>query len=59
MNNNRLAKLLADVVIEVLEYKSEIIIDDELKEDIWDAYNEIKDRKGKLINGTFVKESDL
>ena len=23
------------------------------------AYNEIKDRKGKLINGTFVKESDL
>lgn len=23
------------------------------------AYDEIKDRKGKLINGTFVKESDL
>ena len=23
------------------------------------AYNEIKDRRGKLINGTFVKESDL
>lgn len=23
------------------------------------AYNEIKDRKGKLINGMFVKESDL
>ena len=23
------------------------------------AYNEIKDRKGRLINGTFVKESDL
>lgn len=23
------------------------------------AYNEIKDRKGKLINGVFVKESDL
>ena len=23
------------------------------------AYNEIKDRKGKLINGTFVRESDL
>lgn len=22
------------------------------------AYNEIKDRKGKLVNGTFVKESD-
>jgi hypothetical protein len=23
------------------------------------AYNEIKDRTGKMINGTFVKESDL
>ncbi len=23
------------------------------------AYNEIKDRKGKLIDGTFVKEADL
>lgn len=23
------------------------------------AYNEIKDRKGRMINGTFVKESDL
>ena len=23
------------------------------------AYNEIKDRKGRMINGTFVKEQDL
>jgi NTP pyrophosphatase (non-canonical NTP hydrolase) len=23
------------------------------------AYNEIKDRKGKLVNGVFVKEQDL
>ncbi len=23
------------------------------------AYNEIKDRKGKLINGTFIKENDI
>ncbi len=23
------------------------------------AYNEIKDRKGKMINGVFVKEADL
>jgi hypothetical protein len=22
------------------------------------AYNEIKDRKGKLVNGVFIKESD-
>ena len=30
-----------------------------LKECLQTAYNEIKDRKGKMINGTFVKESDL
>ncbi len=23
------------------------------------AYNEIKDRKGKMVNGVFVKEADL
>ena len=23
------------------------------------AYNDIKDRKGRMVNGTFVKESDL
>lgn len=23
------------------------------------AYNDIKDRKGKMVNGTFVKEEDL
>ncbi|SET76481.1 Phosphoribosyl-ATP pyrophosphohydrolase [Oceanobacillus limi] len=26
---------------------------------VLDAYNEIKDRKGKMVNGVFVKESDL
>lgn len=26
---------------------------------IWSAYEEIKDRKGKMINGVFVKEEDL
>ena len=31
----------------------------DLKECLQTAYNEIKDRKGKMINGTFVKESDL
>lgn len=29
-----------------------------LKECIEHAYNDIKDRKGKMINGTFVKEGD-
>ena len=31
----------------------------DLKECLQTAYNEIKDRKGKMIDGTFVKESDL
>lgn len=30
-----------------------------LKDCVEVAYNEIKDRKGKLVNGVFVKESDL
>src|SRR5699024_7539840 len=30
-----------------------------LQECLEQAYNEIADRKGKLINGTFIKESDL
>ena len=30
-----------------------------LEETLEIAYNEIKDRKGKTINGVFVKESDL
>ncbi len=30
-----------------------------MEEAIKSAYNEIKDRKGKMINGIFVKEADL
>lgn len=31
----------------------------ELEECLQSAYDEIKDRRGKMINGVFVKESDL
>lgn len=31
----------------------------DMRESIQQAWDEIKDRKGKLINGVFVKESDL
>lgn len=34
-------------------------LDTTLEECLQSAYNEIKDRKGKMINGVFVKESDL
>jgi len=30
-----------------------------LEECAWLAYDKIKDRKGKMVNGTFVKEEDL
>jgi predicted house-cleaning noncanonical NTP pyrophosphatase (MazG superfamily) len=30
-----------------------------LKECGWQAYNKIKDRKGKMINGSFVKSEDI
>ncbi|MCR1837594.1 MazG-like family protein [Pasteurella caecimuris] len=35
------------------------IYDLSLTECIQNAYNQIKDRKGKMINGVFVKEEDL
>lgn len=39
----------------VLAYR----LDTNLKECLQSAYDEIKDRRGKMINGVFVKESDL
>lgn len=40
-----------------------ICIAEQLNLDVYDcidyAYNEIKDRKGKMVDGMFVKESDL
>lgn len=30
-----------------------------IEECLEQAYNDIKDRKGRMINGTFVKEADL
>jgi hypothetical protein len=32
---------------------------DDVKECLGIAYEEIKNRKGKMVNGTFVKEEDL
>lgn len=31
----------------------------DIEDCVFKAYQEIKDRKGKMINGVFVKESDL
>jgi NTP pyrophosphatase (non-canonical NTP hydrolase) len=43
------------VVLTVLSMQLGVNIEDCIET----AYNEIKDRKGKMVNGTFVKESDL
>jgi NTP pyrophosphatase (non-canonical NTP hydrolase) len=43
------------VVLTILSMQLEL----NLKECIHKAYEEIKDRKGKMINGVYVKESDL
>ena len=43
------------VVMTILSMQLGLNIGDCIK----DAYDEIKDRKGKMINGVFVKEQDL
>ena len=43
------------VVMTILSMQLGLNIGDCIK----DAYDEIKDRKGKMINGVFVKEADL
>ena len=48
---------IGDVVVTL------IILSQQLNIDLYDcldtAYDKIKDRKGKMLNGVFVKESDL
>ena len=43
------------VVLTILSLQLGLDIEDCVQK----AYNEIKERKGKMINGVFVKESDL
>lgn len=43
------------VVMTILSMQLGLNIGDCIK----DAYDEIKDRKGKMVNGVFVKEQDL
>lgn|SRR5699024_6449700 len=48
---------IGDVVVTliILAQQNNMSLQDCLEQ----AYNEIKDRKGKTINGVFIKESDL
>lgn len=56
-NKNDLRHGIGDVVVTLVILA--IQNDMDLYECLNQAYNEIKDRKGKNVNGVFVKESDL
>ncbi|RDE85457.1 MazG-like family protein [Haemophilus parainfluenzae] len=52
---------LAETLFRFIYYISKIALNFELNFEscLISAYNEIKDRKGRMINGVFVKEGDL
>lgn len=56
-NSDQVIDSIGDVyvVLTILSMQMDLNI----KECISTAYEEISDRKGKMINGVFVKESDL
>lgn len=56
-NKNDLRDGIGDVVVTLVILA--IQNDMDLYECLNQAYNEIKDRKGKNVNGVFVKEADL
>lgn len=56
-NKNDLRDGIGDVVVTLVILA--IQNDMDLYECLNQSYNEIKDRKGKNVNGVFVKESDL
>nr|DAR79846.1 MAG TPA: NTP-PPase-like protein [Caudoviricetes sp.] len=61
MTSSESKSRLADVLLRFILYISKIALNFELNLEscLISAYNEIKDRKGRMINGVFVKESDL
>ena len=48
---------IGDVVVTLIGISMQLGVD--FNECLKMAYNEIKDRKGKMVNGMFVKEVDL
>ena len=61
MTSSESKSRLADVLIRFIFYISKIALNFELNlgSCLSSAYNEIKDRKGRMIDGVFVKEGDL
>ena len=61
MTSRETKSRLADVLLRFIYYISKIALNFELNFEscLNSAYNEIKDRKGHMIDGVFVKEGDL
>jgi hypothetical protein len=61
MTSSESKSRLADVLLRFIFYISKIALNFELNLEscLSSAYNEIKDRKGRMIDGVFVKEGDL
>lgn len=55
--NKNIKMEFGDVMVTMIIMAKQLDID--LEECLEMAYEKIKDRKGKTINGTFVKEADL
>ena len=49
---------LGDMFV-VLVQLAELSLGESLSRCAWAAYDEIKDRRGKMVNGSFIKEEDL
>jgi len=49
---------LGDMFV-VLVQLAELSLGESLSDCAWSAYDEIKDRKGEMRNGSFIKEEDL
>lgn len=56
-NGSEIIDALGDIQVVLIGLSMQLGLD--LETCLEFAYNEIKDRKGKLINGVFVKEQDL
>ncbi|MDG0921657.1 hypothetical protein P6Y11_12995, partial [Enterococcus faecalis] len=56
-NENDLRDGIGDVVVTLIILAMQNNMD--LYECLNQAYSEIKNRKGKMVNGVFVKEADL
>ena len=56
-NREQIADGIGDVYVTLVILSQQLELD--FKTCVEMAYNEIKDRKGKMVNGTFIKESDL